>query len=163
MGCLLRTARTMIVSSLRARPARCQLNEPEDAYRWSPVVTCMAAVPPGVCSLGSGIVAPENAFMKGRQAAEAVVIARKLRRVCFELGVIVLVLMNSRWKVTVFLPLAPAIPHSMPDVMAPAETELCGPALPELTHARESAAAHCCLQDEPGDKRPLTSGRIHQL
>jgi len=45
-------------------------------------------VPLGVCSLGGVSVVEEKAFMNGRQAEETVVSFRKLRRVCFDIIVI---------------------------------------------------------------------------
>ena len=45
-------------------------------------------VPFGVCSFGDAGVAEEKAFRNGRQAEETVVSFKKLRRVCFDIIVI---------------------------------------------------------------------------
>jgi hypothetical protein len=85
MGRLLRAAPSAIVSSPGARSALCQANDWEGEYRWSPVVMWTDTVPLGVCPPGGVAAAEENVFMNGREAAEAAAIARKSRRVFFDI------------------------------------------------------------------------------
>src|SRR5262252_6293263 len=85
MGCWLPVPRRVMVSPLAARPALCQVNEPAGENRCSPAVRCTVTGPLDACSPGNlGVEA--NTFMNGRLAAEAAVIARKLRRVGFDIG-----------------------------------------------------------------------------